>query len=66
MKYLKLFVVLLSFPTLASAALPPSADTLPAASAAWIKAHPVIVAATYAEGYAPFEVVRDGRGGPRC
>ena len=60
MKYLKLFVVLLSFPTLASAAAPPSTDTLPAASATWIKAHPVIVAATYAEGYAPFEVVRDG------
>ncbi|UPG85373.1 transporter substrate-binding domain-containing protein [Luteibacter aegosomatis] len=37
-----------------------SASSLPDASKQWLLRHPVIVAATYAEGYAPFERVHDG------
>ncbi|MDF3980425.1 transporter substrate-binding domain-containing protein [Luteibacter sp. PPL201] len=41
-------------------AAPTVDDRLSTASAQWLARHPVIVAATYAEGYAPFERVRDG------
>lgn len=61
MKVLKMLVLFFSLPILSGATLPPSPDTLPPESLAWLKAHPVVVAATYAEGYAPFEIVRDGR-----
>ncbi|KAF1008220.1 MAG: Virulence sensor protein BvgS [Luteibacter sp.] len=61
MKLLKLLVLFFSIPALSGASLPTSTDALPPASAAWLKAHPVVVAATYAEGYPPFEIVRDGR-----